>query len=137
MIYDDYSQLIRYLKLSQAYRQRSMLSEGHRALLLASVYAHQSGCTAIANYCQRQILQANPGHVLRKFDNLQAALADPDFTYFVNQLRKKIPLEKVDLLLANLGYCFEQQRSDYSSDNEFAAAILGVEAGWIEQVFGE
>jgi len=137
-IMSDYcNQMINYLKLSQAYRQRSMLPDRHRALLLAAVQAQLSGFRTIAEFCKKQILQTNPGHLLRKFSNMAEALEDTDFEYFADQLRKKIPPDKVELLLTNLGYCSELNRSDYNSDYEFAAAIVGVDAQWIDQNFGE
>lgn len=131
-----FEQMIAYLKLSRGYRQRSMMPDRDRALLLAGIFANLAQLEPIAALCRQLILQNNPGHALRRHESFAEAITDADFQYFVNQVARRIPQEKVSLLLADLNYDCDLNRNDFANDSEFAAAIMGVDASWIKENFG-
>lgn len=133
---DPFDELILYLRLAQAYRNRLQMSDRDRALVLAALCAHVMQMPAIAEFCRQLVLQNNQGHMLRKYDSLAVAVEDPDFGVFVKQVRRKITPEKAEAQLLELGYQCDVKASDYPTQLEFAAAVMGVDAEWLGEHFG-
>lgn len=132
---DSIEQMIIYLKLSRAYRLQSRLSDRDRALMLAGINAEILQLSPVAALCRQLILQNNPGHILRKYPSFAEAMEDEDFQFFANQVAKKIPVEKVKILLAELDFSDELKQNQFANVSEYAAAILGVDLGWIKENF--
>jgi hypothetical protein len=128
--------MVGYLRLSQAYRSSSMLPDRDRALLLAAVQACHLQMHPLAELCRKMILQNNPGHMLRKFGCVADAVEDPDFDTFLKQVRRKIPRENINAVISQLEYHCDLKRSDFASESEYAAAVLGLDVAWIKENFG-
>lgn len=133
---DPFDEMILYLRLAQAYRSRLKLPDRDRALLMAGVCAHVNQMPQIAAFCRQLILQNNPGHMLRKYESIAEAVEDSDFGHFVKQVRRKISPEKAEAQIVNLDYQCDVRRTDYESDEHFAAAVMGVDADWVKEFFG-
>jgi hypothetical protein len=132
-----FEEMVAYLKLAQAYRSRSLLPDRDRALLLAAVNASLLQMHPLAELCRKMILQNNHGHMLRKFESVAEAIHDSDFQAFAKQIRRKIPFEKAQLIMADLDYTVSIRKSDYGTESEYAAALLGVDVAWIKAHFGD
>lgn len=132
-----FDEMVAYLSLAQAYRSRSLMPDRDRALMLAAVNASLLQMYPLAELCRKMILQNNPGHVFRKFESVTDAVNDPDFHAFAKQVRKKIPAEKAATILADLDYRVGIKKSDFDSESEYAAALLGVDVAWIKEHFDE
>lgn len=132
-----FDEMAAYLKLAQAYRSRSLLPDRDRALLLAAVNASLLQMHPLAELCRKMILQNNPGHMLRKFESVAEATKDSDFHAFAKQIRRKIPYEKAGLIMADLDYQINIRKSDYTTESEYAAALLGVDVAWIKEHFSD
>lgn len=90
----------------------------------------------ISKYCRRKILQHNPRHVIRQWENIAEALEDVDFLSLLRSIQRRYPLEKAERLLASLGIERGREREAYYDDEEFAAALLGTTPDELEQLFG-
>ena len=133
---DPFEELILYLRLAQAYRSRLQMSDRDRALVMAGTCAHVMKMPQIAEFCRRLILQNNQGHMMRKYDTFAAAVEDPDFGVFLKQVRRKISPERAESQIIELGYHCDILPTDYATDEEFASAVMGVDAEWIRENFG-
>ena len=91
---------------------------------------------AVAHFCRQLILQNNQGHMLRKWPNFEEALDDNDFRIFLKQVRRKFPTERAEIQLAEMNYECDVRRQDYESDDDYAAAIMGVDSEWLQEHFG-
>lgn len=131
-----FDEMIGYLKLSQAYRARSMVPDRDRALVLAAVQACHLQMHPLAELCRKMILQNNPGHMLRRFECVADAVEDADFDTFLKQVRRKIPRENINAVLSQLDYQCDLKKTDFASESEFAAAVLGLDVAWIKENFG-
>ena len=133
---DPFDEMILYLRLAQAYRARLQLPDRDRALVLAGTCAHVMKMPELAEFCRQLVLQNNPGHMLRKYDTFAEATQDSDFGVFLRQVRRKISPERAESQLIELDYHCDVRRTDYQTDAEFAAAVMGVDAQWIQENFG-
>lgn len=115
-----------YLHLARASGQRQQPHARDRLLVLAGVIAARMSLPAVAAYCRRAVLEHNPGHMLRRWETLRDALADPDFLHFLKQLQRRYPQEKAERMLSTLGIDMARERETYYSDAEYAASLLGV-----------
>ncbi|MDB2686896.1 hypothetical protein N9Y42_06760 [Mariniblastus sp.] len=134
---EPFQELIIYLRIAQAYKNRLQMSDRDRALVMAGTCATVLQMHSIANFCRRLILQNNQGHMLRKYDTFAEALGDSDFGVFVKQVRKKLAPETAETNLQTMGYRCEVLPSDYETKIEFAAAVMGIDADWLMANFGE
>jgi hypothetical protein len=130
-------ELVVYLRLARACKDRMRLPDADRYLLIAGSGAQLLGLRSVARLCRQQILGRNPGHHIARFDSFAAALHDPDFQTLLGQLVKKHPPEAAGDLLRTLGEPFRAGRAGFASDTEFAAAALGVDPEWLEECFGD
>ena len=129
-------QLAVYLHLANAAGKKLRMPDRDRLLVIAAVRASEMRLEAIAHYCRRLILKNNPGHMLRKWDSVKEAVEDPDFLVFLKQVLRRYPIEKAETMLAELGIERGNERAAYYTDQEYAAALLGVAQQWLNEQFG-
>lgn len=115
-----------YLHLARASQLRGRLHVRDRLLVLAAVVAADAQLTRIAGCCRRRILQHNGRHMIGRWPTLETALEDEDFAHFLRHLQRRYPPERAERMLASLGIERAQERAAYYSDEEYAAALLGV-----------
>lgn len=137
LMLDPFQELILYLRIAQAFKNRLQMSDRDRALVMAGTCASVLRMNSIAGFCRGLILQNNQGHMLRKYDSFAEALDDSDFGVFVKQVRKKLPPETAETSLHEMEYRCEVLPSDYETKLEFAAAVMGIDAAWLTANFGE
>ena len=135
-MHEPLEELILYLRLAQAFKSRLQLSDRDRALVLASVCACGLNMSPISEFCRQLILQNNHGHMVRKWPSIDEAVEDGDFLHFLRQLRRKLPVERAESVLASLGFQCDVRRDDYDDDQAYAAAVMGIDAEWLAENFG-
>ena len=52
------------------------------------------------------------------------------------QVRRKLSPERGEAQLIDLGYDCDVRRTDYDNNEEYAAAVMGVDAAWLAENFG-
>ncbi len=117
--------LIVYLHLARAFELRRQPLERDKMLVLAGAEAAEHGLHPIGALCGRRILENNTGHMLRYYPSFAHALADSDFQFYLKQVRRSYPREKVELMLEEFGVELANERATYASDYEYAASLLG------------
>ncbi len=75
--------------------------------------------------------------MLRKYSGFAEAITDPDFGIFLKQVRRKLPPGEALGLLTSLDYECDVKEGDYESEFEYAAAVMGVDADWLNNQFGK
>jgi len=133
---DPFDDLILFLRVAQAFKNRLQLSDRDRALVLAGTYASLLHLNCVANFCRELVLQHNPGHMLRKHKDFRAATEDPDFGVFLKQVRRKLTPETAEAKLETLDYQCDVRPTDYATPLEYASAVMGVDGAWLEDNFG-
>jgi hypothetical protein len=128
-------ELVLYLRLAQAFRERLQMPDRDRALVLAGSCASLLKMPVVANFCRQLILQNNQGHMLRRWDSFDAALKDDDFHIFLKQLAKRLSLERAEAILREFRFECDVRREDYKSDFEYVAAVMGVDFEWLQEHF--
>ena len=129
-------ELVLFLRLAQAFKNRLQMSDRDRALVLAGTYASMLGMHPVAEFCRKLILQNNHGHMLRKWPTFAKAIEEPDFATFLKQVRRRFPTERAETQLVELGYECDVRKADYDTTEEFVAAIMGVDSQWLNEHFG-
>jgi hypothetical protein len=124
-----------YLHLARASELRRRPHVHDRLLVLAGVVAARMPLPRIAAYCRHKVLEHNPRHAVGRWPRLAEALEDPDFQSLLRTLQRRYPLEKAESLLANLGLERGRERDTYYTDEEYAAALLGVRLEILAQMF--
>ncbi len=137
MFIDAKRELILYLRLSQAFKERRKMQERDKALVIGGTCASMMQMHAIERFCRSVILQRNHGHMLKRWDSFTHALEFEDFHLLVRQIRKKIPEERAIELLEEFDYQCNVRKSDHKSNESFAAAVLGIEYDWLMENFGD
>jgi len=117
-----------FLHLAQASQRRRRPLVRDRILVLAGAVAANLNLPRLAAYCRREILKNNPHHLVGHWASFAEALIDDEFIGFLNNLRRRYPVERAERLLATLGIELGNERETYFNDAEYAAAILGVPA---------
>ena len=133
---DPFNELILYLQVAQAFKNRLRMSDRDRALVLAGTCASLLQMKPLADFCRQLVLQHNQGHMLKKYPSFGDALKDPDFGVFLKQVRRKLTLEQAESHIVSLDYECDVLASDYATESEYAAAVMGVDAAWIVDHFG-
>jgi len=128
--------LASYLQLAQAAKLRKQPLVHDRVLLLAGVIAAQIDLTPIAAACREQILTHNPRHLVGRWRTIAEGLGEEDFQSLVNQLSTRYGPERVEQLVHQLEASETVERADYSSDGEYAAALLGLDWDELQRKFG-
>ncbi len=114
-----------YLHLARASEVRRQLLVRDRFLVIVAALAVEQELPLIAAHCREKILEHNPGHLLRHWPSVPAAIEDDLFTTYLKQMRRRYPREKAEQMLASLGLEMARERDTYYSDFEYAAALLG------------
>lgn len=112
------------------------MSDRDRALVLAGTYAAMLQMHPVAEFCRKLILQNNHGHMLRKWPTFAEAIEEPDFATFLKQVRRRLPTERAEIQLTQLGYQCDVRQQDYDTVEEFIAAVMGVDNQWLIEHFG-
>lgn len=113
-----------FLHLAQASLRRNRPQVRDRFLVLAAAIAARMELASVAAYCRHLVLDHNPGHMLRRWPTVAAALADSDFLHLLKQLQRRYPQENAEQLLSDLGIEMASERNVYYNDEEYAAALL-------------
>ena len=137
MFIDPTRELIIFARLSQAFKSRLMMQDRDRALIMVGVCSSMLQMHEIANFCQQLILQNNRGHMLKRYENFEEALTCEDFVTFLKQVRRKLPTERAETQLEELGYKCDVRRRDYTDPDVFIAAVLGVDFEWVKENFSQ
>ncbi len=114
-----------------------MLLDRDRALVMAASCAALYQLPAVAEFCRQLILQNNHGHMVRRWGSMAEALEDADFIHFLKQIRRKLPVEVAESKLVETGYECDVLRNDYPDDKDYVAAVMGVDAEWLDENFGQ
>ncbi|MEQ1905058.1 MAG: hypothetical protein ABL888_12795 [Pirellulaceae bacterium] len=130
-----WEELVAFLKLSQAFQQRKMIPDRDRAFVLAGCCAALCNFSSISAYCRSQILQNNRGHMVSKWPDLKTAMENTAFQVFLKQLARRLPLERVEAQLLELGYCNSLTLAEFPSEEEFLARLLDLDPTWLEDNF--
>lgn len=129
------TELVLYLRLAQAYRQHLQMPDRDRALVLAGSCAGLLGMPTIGKFCRQLILQNNPGHMVRRWESFDEALKDDDFHVFLKQLARRLSVERAETALREFRFDCDVRRSDYRTDVEYVAAVMGVDFDWLREHF--
>lgn len=129
-------ELVLYLRLAQAFKNKLQMPDRDRALVLAGTCAAILNMHSIDDFCRKIILQNNHGHMMRRWGSFAEAIRQEDFGIFLKQLRRRFPVERAETVLSQMNYECDVTRDDYESDEAFAAAVMGVDYEWLSENFG-
>lgn len=118
-------ELALYLHLARASEVRRRPLVRDKLLVLAGKAAVEMRLFLIAEHCRSKILAHNPGHILRNYPTMTAALEDEAFGVFFKRLAQAYPRERAEHMLRSLGIELAGERHVYADDLEYAAALLG------------
>jgi hypothetical protein len=124
-----------YLHLAKASEQRRRPHVRDRLLVIAAANSTRMGLPLISGYCRFKILQHNPRHVIGRWPDVATALPQPDFLHVLKNIQRRYPLERAERMLDSLGIERGREREAYYSDEEYAAALLGVRLDELKQMF--
>ena len=125
-----------YLHLAHASELRRRPQVCDRLLVLAGVAAARLSLPRIAACCRSKILEHNPHHAIGRWGTVAEALEQPDFQQLLKLLQRRYPWEKAESLLTSLGIERGCERDAYYTDEEYAAALLGISADELTRRFG-
>lgn len=123
---DTIEQLAVLLHLARASELRRRLHVRDRLLTLAAVHAAKDGLPRIAAYCRQRVLQHNPQHLIQRWSTIEQAARDAEFVHFLRHIERRYSAENAEQLFCNLGLDLAQERATYFTDEEYAAALLGL-----------
>lgn len=130
-----------YLHLAKASQQRQRPHVRDKLLVISGSIAARMEWKKIDIYCRYEILQHNPGHMVRRWPSFVVALEDSDFLHLLKQQQRRYPFEKAEQMLVDLGIEPEQARAMHDSDEEYLAALLDISLpalnAWFDQVESE
>lgn len=125
-----------YLHLARASELRRRTHVRDRLLIMAAVIASELGLARIAAYCRCRVLEHNPQHLLHRWPTIEAAVEDDEFRHFLRHLSRRYPPERAEQMLSTLEIERGHERDVYFSDEEYAAALLGVSLDKLDELFG-
>lgn len=125
-----------YLHLARAAARRQRPLVRDRLLFLAAAMANDLQLPAVAACCRARILEHNAGHLLRHWDTVAEGTESEDFNALRQQLLKKYSPERAEQLLQNLRIEWRNERAAYYSDEEYAAALLGLTVDDLVRQYG-
>ena len=137
MFIDAQKEMILYLRLSQAFKERRQMQDRDKALVLGGACAALMRMPAIERFCRSVVLQRNRGHMIKRWDSFTEALQEEDFQLLLKQIRRKISEERALELLEEFQYRCSVRIADHRSNESFAAAVLGIEYQWLMENFGD
>lgn len=129
-------ELVLYLRLAQAFKQKLRMPDRDRALVLAGTCAAILDMKSIDDFCRKIILQNNHGHMMKRWSSFAEAIRMEDFGIFLKQLRRRFPIERAETFLLQMKYECDVVREDYDSDEAYAAAVMGIDYDWLTENFG-
>lgn len=135
MMIEPRKELILFLRLAQAFRDRRKMSDRDRALVIAGTCASLLQLKTVANFCRALILQNNHGHMMKRWPTFTEAVEDQDFVVFLKNVRRKLSPEIAESKLVELEYECTVRKSDHRTNEEFAAAVMGVDVQWLKDNF--
>jgi hypothetical protein len=83
-----------YLHLAKAAWKRLKLPDRDRLLIISGFIAARIQLPRISHHCRKLILENNPGHMIRRWDNFETAIQESDFQHFLKQVQRRFPQEK-------------------------------------------
>ncbi|HQR05599.1 MAG TPA: hypothetical protein PLN21_02195 [Gemmatales bacterium] len=92
-----------YQQIAETYHSQGKFQERDRFLVLALDAAQSSGHGNTAEQIRQRLLELNPNHLIKPYNNIAAAMQAPNFIAYVSQLRKNFPPAKAQVLLQELG----------------------------------
>ncbi len=113
------------------------MQDRDKALVIGGACASMMQMKAVENFCRSVVLQRNHGHMLKRWESITEALEYEDFHLLLNQIKKKIPEDRAEEILEEFDYRCSVKKSDHTSNESFAAAVLGVELEWLKENFGD
>jgi hypothetical protein len=125
-----------YLHLARAAAQRQRPLVRDRLLVLAAALAADLQLPAVAACCRARILEHNRGHLLNRWDTVAEAAESEDFSALRSQLVKRYSPERAEQLLQSLRIEWRSERAAYYSDEEYAAALLGLTVDNLVRQYG-
>lgn len=125
-----------YLHLARSAAQRNRPLVRDRLLVLAAAIASDLQLPAIAACCRARVLEHNPGHLLHRWGTVAEAAESDDFMALRRQLVRKYSPEKAEQLMQSLRIEWESERAAYYSDEEYAAALLGLTVDDLVRQYG-
>lgn len=129
-------ELVLYLRLAQAFKQKLKMPDRDRALVLAGTCAAILDMKSIDDFCRKIILQNNHGHMIKRWSSFAEAIRMEDFGIFLKQLRRRFPIERAETFLHQMNYECDIVREDYDNDEAYAAAVMGIDYDWLTENFG-
>ncbi len=130
------NELVLYLRLAQAFKQKLQLPNRDRALVLAGTCAAILEMHPIDDFCRKLILSNNHGHMMKRWRSFGEAIHQEDFQIFLKQIRRRFSVERAESLIDELGYECDVTQSDYDSDEAYASAVMGIDYEWLNEHFG-
>lgn len=125
-----------YLHLARTAAQRQRPLVRDRLLVLAAATASDLQLPAVAACCRAKILAHNPGHLLQRFATVEEAAQSDAFVALRRQLVRKYSPERAEQLTQSLKIDWAGERAVYYSDEEYAAALLGLTAEELTRQYG-
>ena len=125
-----------YLHLARAAAQRQRPLVRDRLMVLAAALAADLQLPAVAACCRARILEHNRGHLLTRWDTVAEAAESEDFSALRSQLVKRYSPERAEQLLQSLQIEWRSERAAYYSDEEYAAALLGLTVDNLVRQYG-
>lgn len=125
-----------YLHLARAAAQRQRPLVRDRLLVLAAAIAADLQLPTIAACCRAKVLEHNPGHLLARWPTVVEASEQDEFTALRRQLVRKYSPERVEQLMQSLKIEWQSERAAYYSDEEYAAALLGLTVADLVRQYG-
>ncbi|WP_425614055.1 hypothetical protein NA78x_003908 [Anatilimnocola sp. NA78] len=125
-----------YLHLARTAAQRQRPLVRDRLLVLAAAIAADLQLPTIAACCRAKVLEHNPGHLLAHWPTVAEASEQDEFTALRRQLVRKYSPERVEQLMHSLKIEWQTERAAYYSDEEYAAALLGLTVADLVRQYG-
>lgn len=92
-----------YQAVADAYHAQGKYQERDRFLVLAMDAAHTSAQYNLAEQIRGRLLQLNPNHLMKPYPDCSTAIQSPNFSTYLQQLRKNFPPAATAKLLNELG----------------------------------
>lgn len=91
-----------YQSVADAYHAQGKYQERDRFLVLALDAAHTSAQYNLAEQIRGKLLQLNPNHLMKPYPDCSTAIQSPNFSTYLQQLRKNFPPAATAKLLNEL-----------------------------------
>jgi hypothetical protein len=123
---DHSAAMLAFIKLAGVAQSKRQLSQRDKFLLLAAAAAVESGFDPVADRCRHLLLKHNSVHMVRRFESVAHALADPEYQSFQRQLSRFCSYERAEHYLTQLGIAPGLPAMHAKLDvGEYALLLLG------------